>query len=232
MPSLARRVCLFNHAHVCRYDVKYGSQGFNHLGYQGGCEFVGGTYAQALKAPLAARYLCSPEQEEQVECLFDHSGNGRCWAWDTWDGFARVEPVCPLCSAALALLYTLHMSCQSSSWSQPLLRCNSCGPLGCVAMQCELLPIGSAQPVINSGPMNLSLQTFLEPRLDCQGRDQPPGQRCLKKARLTQCVNMACSADGQVLVEGKPCDPGASLLLEDLLPHVQCWLGVRVWHII
>ena len=77
-PLPTERDLIVYNANLCRYDVKYGSQGFNHFGYLGGCEFALGTYAEAEAAPLAARYLCPPEKELQLECLYDHSGDGIC----------------------------------------------------------------------------------------------------------------------------------------------------------
>lgn len=77
----------------CRYDVKYGSMGFNVFGYQGGCEFALGTFAEALSTPQSARYLCSEDQSLQLECLHDYSGDGVCFASDLWDGFFRSLPV-------------------------------------------------------------------------------------------------------------------------------------------
>lgn len=78
---------------LCRYDVKYGSAGFNLFGYQGGCNFSLGSYDDALASPSAARYLCTQEEALSFACLHDYSGEGVCYASDLWDGFFRSLPV-------------------------------------------------------------------------------------------------------------------------------------------
>ena len=80
---------------TCRYDVKYGSLGFNVFGYHGGCNFSLGTYEEALVAPESARYLCSDSEALEFQCLHDYSGEGVCYASDLWDGFYRSLPVRP-----------------------------------------------------------------------------------------------------------------------------------------
>jgi hypothetical protein len=77
--------------HACRYDVKYGSQGFNLFGYQAGCSFSLGTYAQAALNPVSDRYLCP--QGAALSCVHDLSGEGVCYESLLWDGFARSLPV-------------------------------------------------------------------------------------------------------------------------------------------
>ena len=88
-----------------RYDVKYGSAGFNLFGYQGGCEFSLGTYEDALASPLAARYLCTRSEALKSVCLDDYSGEGVCYGSDLWDGFFRASPVrCSPCMSRFAAL--------------------------------------------------------------------------------------------------------------------------------
>lgn len=87
-----------------RYDVKYGSAGFNSFGYKGGCEFSTGSYSSAIAAPAASRYLCPNGNaydrsagvlDKNYGCLHDLSGDGVCWNYaNSWDGFPRVLPVC------------------------------------------------------------------------------------------------------------------------------------------
>lgn len=77
----------------CRYDVKYGSAGFNSFGYKAGCEFALGTYAEAMAVPEAAQYLCPKDMDKRYMCLHDHSGDGVCYSSDNWDGFFRALPV-------------------------------------------------------------------------------------------------------------------------------------------
>jgi hypothetical protein len=72
--------------------VKYGSAGFNPMGYKAGCTFALGTYAQALADPLAAQYLCSTSDLQDYTCLFDYSGAGVCVDSAT-DDFVQASPV-------------------------------------------------------------------------------------------------------------------------------------------
>jgi hypothetical protein len=67
-------------ANACRYDVIYGSSGFNSIGYNGGCEFANGTLSEALASPPAARYLCGPEDANQYRCTADHVASAFCFA--------------------------------------------------------------------------------------------------------------------------------------------------------
>ena len=52
-----------------------------------------------------------------------------------------------------------------------------------------------------------------EPPAGCMVRDvSPTGERCINPRDSVSdplCVPMECSADGEVLVLGEPCDPGA-----------------------
>jgi hypothetical protein len=91
---------------VCRYDVKYGSQGFNGFGYQGGCNFSLGTYQEALSSPLSARYLCNQSEALANACLYDFSGEGICFGSDLWDGFFLKMPVC--CSSINTDVFNIH----------------------------------------------------------------------------------------------------------------------------
>lgn len=63
---------------ACRYDVKYGSGGFNAYGYQAGCTFVNGTTEEALEEPAAARFLCERDEVGTRQCFHDFSGQGIC----------------------------------------------------------------------------------------------------------------------------------------------------------
>lgn len=91
---MEKRLLIQIHCEMCRYDVKYGSQGFNLYGYKGGCNFSLGTYDDALASPDAARYLCEESQALERVCLNDYSGDGICLSLDLWDGFYRASPVC------------------------------------------------------------------------------------------------------------------------------------------
>lgn len=62
----------------CRYDVKYGSAGFNSYGYRGGCTFVFGTFDEVLADPVASRFVCPPEEIGTIRCFDDYSGQGVC----------------------------------------------------------------------------------------------------------------------------------------------------------
>ena len=77
----------------CRYDVKYGSAGFNSYGYKGGCAFAQGTYAEMMADPAASRYLCPKSMDSRYMCLHDFSGDGVCFSSELWDGVFRVQPV-------------------------------------------------------------------------------------------------------------------------------------------
>lgn len=70
---------------LCRYNVLYGSAGFNWYGYQGGCQFATGNFQQAIAVPAAAQYLCNPSAADQEVCHHDHSGSGVCQ--EVSDGF-------------------------------------------------------------------------------------------------------------------------------------------------
>ena len=73
---------------MCRYDVKYGSAGFDSYGYQAGCAFATGSFEEVTEDPLAARYLCSEENlavhlatSGQVfgkQCTYNHASEGYC----------------------------------------------------------------------------------------------------------------------------------------------------------
>lgn len=79
-----------------RYDVKYGSAGFNGYGYQGGCAFATGQFATALADPEASRFLCL--ERGLVACHHDFSGVGVCGTVNRLDGFFRVQEArsCPV----------------------------------------------------------------------------------------------------------------------------------------
>ena len=83
-------------AEPCRYDVKYGSAGFNSYGYQAGCEFAtrGTSFAQALAIPSAAQYLC-PAATPELSCHHDFSGSGSCTAEFTSESFLTLMEVPP-----------------------------------------------------------------------------------------------------------------------------------------
>ena len=55
------------------------------------------------------------------------------------------------------------------------------------------------------------LQVGLDFNDDCMPVDGPRGQRCIVQASdaTTSCIDMACSDDGVVLVDGEPCNEGA-----------------------
>lgn len=83
---------------MCRYDVKYGSGGFNTNGYQAGCAYVNGTFEDALADPVAGRFLCSPDDDESESCFSDFSGQGVCRIGPRFFGedynFYAVDLVC------------------------------------------------------------------------------------------------------------------------------------------
>lgn len=112
--GVSRCSVLHRHAFVCRYDVKYGSAGFNAYGYKGGCAFANGTAEQALADPAAAQYLCPAAQEDTVGCVYDSSGVGECTGRTRLDGFFRFEEVrgprrCAGMHAATGHLTHAHM---------------------------------------------------------------------------------------------------------------------------
>lgn len=51
-----------------------------------------------------------------------------------------------------------------------------------------------------------------EDSVDCQGLQDELGMRCLKRKadRWPECVPMTCSDAGKVIIDGKPCNPGAA----------------------
>lgn len=82
----------------CRYDVKYGSGGFNTYGYQAGCPFVNGTTEDALADPIASQFLCSAAEVGNVSCFHDFSGQGVCiplrkFAEEAYDDIFTVDLV-------------------------------------------------------------------------------------------------------------------------------------------
>ena len=82
---------------LCRYDVKYGSSGFNPYGYKAGCGFAEADFATALLSPTAEQYLCNPTDNVLVKCNFEHSAPGFCWANPTQNGFVQATSVCISC---------------------------------------------------------------------------------------------------------------------------------------
>jgi hypothetical protein len=60
-----------------------------------------GSAAEALADPAGARYLCTtPDQEA---CTHDHSMQGTCISYVTWEDFDRIEPVRCACCAVPAV---------------------------------------------------------------------------------------------------------------------------------
>ena len=92
-PGAAVKVHLCIRGGGCRYDVKYGSAGFNSYGYKGGCAFAQGTFQEAYNSPASSRYLCSGDKGSEHACLHDFSGDGFCLTLDNWDGFFRTYQV-------------------------------------------------------------------------------------------------------------------------------------------
>lgn len=78
---------------LCRYDVKYGSSGFNPYGYKAGCGFAEFDFATALLSPTAEQYLCNPTDNVLVKCNFEHSAPGYCVADPTQNGFIQANSV-------------------------------------------------------------------------------------------------------------------------------------------
>lgn len=76
----------------CRYDVKYGTAGFSSYGYQGGCAFATGSFAEAQASPQAAQYLC-PETSTALRCQHDFSSSGICRSQLLPDDFLRIDGV-------------------------------------------------------------------------------------------------------------------------------------------
>jgi hypothetical protein len=73
---------------LCRYDVIYGSHGFNSYGYKGGCAFANGTKEEVLASPPAAQYFCG-EEDFGFKCLHDHAGSGFCSDYDFYDQYGE-----------------------------------------------------------------------------------------------------------------------------------------------
>lgn len=84
----------------CRYDVVYGSQGFQSYGYMGGCAFANGTVQEALQEPSASRFLCNGQRA--YECTHNFAGIGQCTRddgnmsddYEYYEGFDIVDTVC------------------------------------------------------------------------------------------------------------------------------------------
>jgi hypothetical protein len=72
---------------VRRYDVIYGSHGFNTYGYKGGCAFANGTKEESLASPPSARYFCG-EEDFGFKCLHDHAGSGFCFDYEFYDQYS------------------------------------------------------------------------------------------------------------------------------------------------
>ena len=84
----------------CRYDVRYGSAGFNSYGYQAGCTFVTGTFDEVLADADGSRFLCPPEDDGAIRCFHDLSGQGVCRPQQRIDSMLyedlfSVDTVCP-----------------------------------------------------------------------------------------------------------------------------------------
>lgn len=84
-----------------RYDVKYGSAGFDTFGYRAGCEFAAGTAADAALAPAAQPNLCTAAQRGRRQCTPDHSAVGFCESRSNGDDLYLVFTVRPPCRSAL-----------------------------------------------------------------------------------------------------------------------------------
>lgn len=81
-------------AAVCRYDVKYGTAGFNPFGFHSGCTFALRSFSEASQDPAAARFLCT--DIGALGCTHNGQSSGVCNADVTWNGFAAIAPVCSL----------------------------------------------------------------------------------------------------------------------------------------
>ena len=116
-------------SHACRYDVKYGSSGFNPFGWKAGCAFATGTPAEMRNSPEAAMFVCGADDflsETMTQnadgtlhlapsisgypmlprCTYDNSATALC---DTQDGeFMRARVVRSTSSA-----WTVYFCCRS-----------------------------------------------------------------------------------------------------------------------
>ena len=79
----------------------------------------------------------------------------------------------------------------------------------------------------------VSLLTVLQVargNFDCMPEDGPRGQRCIVQATnaTTSCIDMACSEDGVVLVDGEPCNEGAKSISRSCAP-IHAAMCVLLW---
>lgn len=123
----------------CRYDVKYGSAGWNSYGYQGGCEFASGSKSQAMKDPKARRYLCSESQDWDFMCTHDFTGDGVCISDPLLEGFKQVLQVRPADAALPPLPPLLCHRCSATAVVDEILyTCRSYTQAPCHAcLRCE-----------------------------------------------------------------------------------------------
>lgn len=106
---------------MCRYDVKYGSAGFDAYGYHAGCSFATGSFEEAKQDPQSARFLCNGEEHVLAvhestgealissKCTFDHAGQGYCIPAENDDGFVHASTVS--CSQHTHSLHLGFLTC-------------------------------------------------------------------------------------------------------------------------
>ena len=77
----------------CRYAVDYRVAGFNHWGYQAGCEFVESSAKEVTAGQDSAvqRFTCQRELSASTECTVDLTSLGVCIADSSFDGLSHVQ---------------------------------------------------------------------------------------------------------------------------------------------
>ena len=78
---------------VCRYGVDYRASGFNHWGYQAGCEFAESPVKDVIASEETAvqRFKCQRELAASTECTVDLTSLGVCTTDSSFDGLSHVQ---------------------------------------------------------------------------------------------------------------------------------------------
>lgn len=121
------------HVLVCRYNVLYGSAGFNPFGYQAGCIWVTGSEAAVAADPVASRYICAngPDNTQSV-CTYDSSSSGLCFRPGSTDDFATPFP--------FVRLPPLHRHGVCWESMQPGTASCILVPMSCIDLNCKIMP--------------------------------------------------------------------------------------------
>lgn len=96
----------------CRYTVDYRASGFNHWGYQAGCEFAQSP-AKEVKASddsAVQRFTCRRDVPTDAKCTVDLTSLGVCVADASLDGLNHVQVRCRgLCCSSCVIVMLLEL---------------------------------------------------------------------------------------------------------------------------